>query len=76
MNGLSCVPSKTALIFSHGAWVHGGAFNENRDEPEIEDYEVNTPQRFIRFCYHPFPATACQRFMATFYKKKKCSPAS
>lgn len=31
---------ENGIDFAHGAWVHGGSFG-NRDEPEIEDYEVN-----------------------------------
>lgn len=31
---------ENGIDFSHGAWVHGGSFG-NRDEPEIEDYEVD-----------------------------------
>ncbi len=31
---------ENGIDFAHGAWVHGGAFG-NRDEPEIQDYEVN-----------------------------------
>lgn len=30
---------ENGIDFAHGAWVHGGSFG-NRDEPEIEDYEV------------------------------------
>ena len=30
---------ENGIDFAHGAWVHGGSFG-NRDEPEIEDYDV------------------------------------
>lgn len=31
---------ENGIDFAHGAWVHGGSFG-NRDEPEIEDYDVD-----------------------------------
>ena len=32
---------ENGIDFAHGAWVHGGCIWQSRDEPEIQDYEVD-----------------------------------
>lgn len=54
---------ENGIDFAHGAWVHGGSFG-NRDEPEIEDYDVeyiNELSASATIAFKPKPAKGLWR---------------
>ena len=64
---------ENGIDFSHGAWVHGGAFG-NRDEPEIEDYEVNYLSDLSASATIHFRPQPVKGLWRRLYKKEKVQP--
>ncbi|MCB0035889.1 MAG: aromatic ring-hydroxylating dioxygenase subunit alpha [Anaerolineales bacterium] len=65
---------ENGIDFAHGAWVHGDAFG-NRDEPEIEDYEVDYISELgasATINFKPRPARGLWRFL--YGKNKEVKP--
>jgi hypothetical protein len=63
---------ENGIDFAHGAWVHGGSFG-NRDEPEIEDYEVEVGELTAgaTISFKPQPVKGLWKRL---YKKDKEQP--
>lgn len=63
---------ENGIDFAHGAWVHGGSFG-NRDEPEIEDYDVEVGDltAAATISFKPQPVKGLWRRL---YKKEQEQP--